>query len=320
MPVLAGAGSTSGSTNYALTRNEIITAALRKLRVVDPNDAANANDVTTGAQALNLMIKAWQIDGIGVWLNQEVVLHLEKNAQDYDLGPSGDYCCLKSDATRTQLATAASANDGTLTVDSDDSIADGDYIGIELDSGALEWTTVNGTPAANVVTLSASLSGAAAVDNYIFSLTNLISRPAEIVEARIRDTDNNDEPLEIITSLSEFMAITDKTASGDAEKLHMVPTITNSKLYVWPVADNVQKRIVMTIKRKIEDFDAADDYSDMDVSVFECLIWNLAKRLMPEYGISRLTAQGAEIVTQADEMYMKVKDFYKERTRVQFTP
>lgn len=312
--------STSGSTNWTLNRNEIITAALRKLRVVDPNDTAGANDVTTGAQALNAMVKAWQIDGVGIWLNEEVVLHLEKNEQTYALGPSGDHCALKTDATRTQLSAAAAADAASISVDSDDSIDSGDYVGIELDSGALQWTTVAATPSGDAVSLSASLNSAAAADNYVFSYTNKISRPAEIVEARIRDEDNNDEPLEIVSDTTEYMAITDKTSTGDAQKLHLIPTITNSKLYAWPVADNVAKRIVMTIKRKIEDFDSSSDNADMDPSVLEGLIWNLAKRLAPEYGISLQIGIGIDIKFNADDSYGLIKRMFKDRAKVQFTP
>jgi len=312
--------STSGSTNFTLNRNEIITAALRKLRVVDPNDTAGANDITTGAQALNLMIKAWQMDDVAIWLNQEVVLHLEEDGQTYDLGPTGDHCGLKSDCFKTQLASAAAASASTITVDSDDNIADGDYIGIELDDGSLEWTTVNGTPASDVVTLTTALTSAAAVDNYVFTYTNKISRPIEIIEARLRDTDNNDSPLDLIVSTDEFMRITDKTSSGDAQQLHMIPTITNSQLYVWPVCDDVTKRIVMTIRRVLEDFDSSTNNADAPVEVLEAVIWNLAARLAPEYGKSLQTGIGIDIRLNATESYSIMKNMYKKRQTVQFTP
>ena len=126
MPVLLGTTTTSGSTDFNLNRDQIISAALRKLRVLDPNQTANANDITTGAQALNLMIKAWQMDGISMWLNQEAVLHLEEDGQWYDLGSAGDNFCTLADAGKSQLAAASAASDTTLTVDSDGDAADGD--------------------------------------------------------------------------------------------------------------------------------------------------------------------------------------------------
>ena len=66
--------ATSGSTDWTLNRDQIITSALRKLRRIDPNQTTPAIDITTGTETLNMMIKAWQMDGIMLWLNEEVCL------------------------------------------------------------------------------------------------------------------------------------------------------------------------------------------------------------------------------------------------------
>ena len=320
MPVLLGTTNTSGSTDFNLTRDAIITAALRKLRVVDPNDTAGANDITTGTQALNLMIKAWQMDGVSMWLNQEAVLHLAEDGQTYDLGSGGDNFCALSGAGKTQLSAASAASDTTLEVDSITGAADADIIGIELDDGSLEWTTINGTPAAGVITITTGLTSVASEDNYVFHYTDKITRPIEILEARLRDVNDNDSPLDIVTSLEEFMRITDKTSSGDAQKLHLIPTITSSLLYVWPVCDNVTKRIVMTVRRVIEDFDAAANEADIPVECLEAVIWNLAARLSTEYGVSLQSGIGIDVKLNAGESFRIMKNFYRNREPVQFTP
>jgi hypothetical protein len=312
--------ATSSSTDFTLNRDAIITAALRKLRVVDPNDTANANDITTGAQALNLMIKAWQMDGVSMWLNQEAVLHLEEDGQVYDLGPSGDHFCALTDAGKTQLSAASAASDTTLEVDSDGDAASADIIGIELDDGSLEWTTINGTPASDVITITTGLTSAAAIDNSVFWYTSKLTRPVEILEARLRDVDDNDAPIDIITSLENFMRITDKTSIGDVQMIHLIPTIASSLLYVWPTCDDVSKRIVMTIRRVIEDFDAAANNADLPVECLEAVIFNLAKRLMMEYGIGSRSEIGADIVFNAGESFKIMKNFYRNREPVQFTP
>ena len=308
--------ATSGSTDFTLTRDNIITAALRKLRVVDPNQTANANDITTGAQILNLMVKAWQMDGVSMWLNQEAVLHLAEDGQTYDLGSTGDNFCALTDAGKTQLSAASAASDTTLEVDSDGNAADGDYIGIELDDGSLEWTTINGTPASDVITITTGLTSAAAIDNYVFYYTTKLTRPVEILEARIRDVDNNDEPLNVVRSIEEFMSITDKTSSGDATDIYLIPTITNSKLYVWPVCDDVTKRIVMTIRRVIEDFDAAANNADIPVECLDAVIWNLALKMAPEY--TKFTPP--DIKENAMISYDIMKRFYKNKEPIQFHP
>jgi hypothetical protein len=308
--------STSSSTNFTLNRNEIVTAALRKLRVVDPNDSANANDITTGAQALNLMIKSWQMDGISMWLNQECVLHLAKDTQSYSIGSTGDNFAALSDCVKTTLTAASAASDTTLTVSSITDIADGDYIGVELDSGSMHWTTVNGSPSGTTVTIDSGVASAAASGNYVFAYTSKVTRPIEILEARLRDTSDNDTVVTVEKSLDEFMAITDKTSTGDCDTIHLIPTITNSKLYTWPVSDDVTKRLVMTVRRVIEDFDSSSDNADLPVECLNAVIWNLAEQLAPEY--TRVTPQ--DVTKWAMVTYDQMKRFYKNRETISFHP
>ena len=52
--------ATSGTTTWTINRNEIITASLRKLRIINAAETAPAADITTGAEAYR------RRDGIGV--------------------------------------------------------------------------------------------------------------------------------------------------------------------------------------------------------------------------------------------------------------
>ena len=75
--------------------------------------------------------------------------------------------------TQTMLATtrvkvAGSEGDSTIDVNSISGISDNDSIGITLDSGTVQWTTVDGTPSGDTVTLADSLDGDAAVGNTVY--------------------------------------------------------------------------------------------------------------------------------------------------------
>ena len=59
------------------------------------------------------------------------------------------------------LATAASASATTITVADDGIFSNGSAIRIMLDSGAYDDDVINGVPAANVITLTNPLAGAA---------------------------------------------------------------------------------------------------------------------------------------------------------------
>lgn len=310
--------ATSGSTNFSLTGDNIITAALRVLRVIDPGETAPAGDITTGRQALNLLIKTWSgLKGINRWLTQEAVLHLILNQESYELGPTGYHACTLADSFKTQLAAAGAASATALTVDSNAGVSASDYIGVVLDDGSLYWDVQNGALAGTTdLTLTTGLESAAAVDSYVFAFTSKISRPIEILEARIRDTNNNDMLLHIVKDRTEFFKITDKTSYGETTHIFYDPLPTNGLLYTWPVADDTTKRIIFTMRRTIEDFDAASDDFDGPVEVLNALKWNLAIDLAPEYGKSVSDI----VIAKAAESYADVEQMYRERKTIRFHP
>jgi len=312
--------TTSGSTNWVLNRNEIISSALRKLRIINASGTAAGSDITTGAEALNALIKSWQVKpagGVTLWFDSEVCLFLTKDAQSYTLGPTGGHCCLLSDAVATTLTATAAISATALTVVSNAGIAASDYLGVELDNGTLYWSTQSGAPGGSTgLTLASGVTSAASSGNYVFSYTTKITRPIEILEARTRDTSDSDMPLTIHEGRREFMAITDKTSSGLATDLYLSPTITNSTLYAWPVADDVQQRIVMTVRRVVEDFDSSTDNFDGPPEALRALIWNLAVELAPEY--NKEVPQAVAAI--AADTYNDLFNFYRKREPVYFSP
>ena len=80
------------SSNYSITRDQIILTALRKIGAVEPGDTSatiDANIVTNCAQALNLMVKQWMTEGIKLWTVTEYTLTMVASQTEYIIGPSG---------------------------------------------------------------------------------------------------------------------------------------------------------------------------------------------------------------------------------------
>ena len=59
--------ATSGSTNFSITRNELIAGAYRLAGVTAQGETPTTQQYTDGAEALNMMVKAWQADGMPLW-------------------------------------------------------------------------------------------------------------------------------------------------------------------------------------------------------------------------------------------------------------
>ena len=310
--------TTSGSVNYSRNALQVITAALRKLRVVSAGDSATGADLTTGLEALNLMVKAWQLDQVFLWLNQQAVLHLAPSTASYTLGPSGDHFCAAADAVKTTLSADAAAAATALIVDSNTGVSASDYVGVVLDDGTVHWSTQDGAVAGTTdMTLAAGLASAASSGNVVYAYTNKLSRPLAITEARLRDSNGDDNTINVTLSNDRYWQYqTDKTATGDCQELLFAPLNTSAVVYTWPMCDDATKRIFMTVQRIIEDFDASTDDADMPAEVTECLIYNLALRLSPEYRSS----VPADVASMAAYTYAQVKAKFDSREPVQLRP
>jgi hypothetical protein len=77
------------STVYSVSRDTIITTALRKLQVIELGVTPDADTITNAAQSLNIMIKAWQSNGIKLWTIDEYTLPLVTNQNAYTISPAG---------------------------------------------------------------------------------------------------------------------------------------------------------------------------------------------------------------------------------------
>lgn len=272
--------ATSSNYDFAVTATNLITDALVISGVIRAGHTISSAQETTGLRALNLMIKAWQGESIGMWLNKEIALFQTYETYSYDIGPSGDHAT--ASWVKQELASAAASGASTITVDDDDGISAADIIGVELDSGVIDWDVVSGTPASDIITLTSTLDGAAAVDNHVYTYTSLTQRPLELIEVRLVREDGTEIPLEIV-SRTEYMALSDKDAPGTPNQVYYESTLTNGKLSTWPACGNVKEYIKLTGKYPLEDFDAAANNADFPQEWFEAIVYNLAVRLAPQF-------------------------------------
>lgn len=230
-----------------------------------------------------MMLKAFQKKGLKLWLRKKATVFLAKNDSQYGLGTSGDHATYSY--TRTQIKTAAVAGATSIDVDSTTGMTAADYIGIELDDGSLQWTTISSvTDSDTVVIPAAGLTSAAAVDNYVYFYTTKIDRPLDIVEAYISDVDGNDRPVNIIGK-KEYTELSNKTTDGAVVSIHYDPQLTTGQLYVWPQSSVVTDTLELVVHRPIEDMDSANDNFDVPVEWLEPIVWGLAWRLCPDNGI-----------------------------------
>lgn len=305
----------SGSIEFNQTRNTIITDALVLIGAFGAGETPPAEDVTSAARQLNRMLKAWQTDGIELWRQDEGVLHLTKGTTSYSIGTGGDHATTDGDAVKTELAADGSASDTTLTVDSITGIANADIIGIVLDDGTVDWTTVNGTPSGTSVVITDGLSSAAATDNHVYAYTSKIDRPLRIFNPRRRGADGNDVPI-FMVSRQEYFDTPNKTTQSSPVQIYYDPQLTTGTMHIWPAPDTADDRIFFTAHIPLQDFDNSSDSPDIPQEWLDAMVWGLARRLCPSYGIPADVRR--EIRAEAAVMYEQVRDFNTEPVSVFF--
>jgi hypothetical protein len=275
--------ATSGSVNFSLTRDEVINLSLKKMKVLAAGETAGSEEITDASDTLDMMLKVLQMKGLKLWLRKRATMFLALNDSQYGLGTAGDHATYSY--TRTQIKTAAVSGATSLDVDATSGMAASDFIGIELDDGSLQWTTVSSVTDSDTVVIPATgLTSAAAEDNYVYFYRTKIDRPLKIAEAFVRSVDNNDRPVRIIGQ-KEYLELSNKTSDGAVVAIHYDPQLTTGQLYVWPQSSVVTDTLELVVHRPIEDMDASTNDFDVPAEWLEAIVWNLALRLLPDYAV-----------------------------------
>ncbi len=80
--------ATSGSTDWTLNRDQVITGALRKLAVLPSGGTPDANQISDAAAALNAIVKAFQADGMPLWKITSTNFTVTSGQSSYNVGPA----------------------------------------------------------------------------------------------------------------------------------------------------------------------------------------------------------------------------------------
>jgi len=305
--------ATSGSYDFTLDRDGMVSEAYRLLGGIAIGEEPTAEELTDGGRTLNLMLKGWQAEGIGLWLERDVTLILGYEKQSYLLGSTGDNC--SASMVKTEMKVTGAAADLTIDVDSITGINDGDYIGIELEDSTVQWTTVNGSPSGNTVTITDALTESSVIDNHVYVYTTKIQRPLKIIEARYISANGNSFDL-IPISRQEYMNLPDKTTIGVANQFFYDAQLDNGILYLWPTCSNVQETVQMTLKYPIMDFDASTDNGEFPVEWMDAVVLNLAIRIGIKIGVT----PDQNLMALAAEAKFYVKSFDVEKTSMFLQP
>lgn len=302
---------TVASAVYSPQRDQIIKRALRQCIAIESGGTPGAQAISDANDALNAMVAEWQATGLHLWTETEGVLFLQPNQIKYSLGGTNtDQAALDANWIQTTATLGALTGATVLALGSIASIASGDNIGVMLATNALFWTTVNGAPSGGNVTLavglpSAALAGAIVVD---YAPASKLARPLRIIDSRRFFLPSLIETTLVRSSRLDYRDMPNKTTQGTICEYFYDPQLVSGVNWVWPAPPDSLSAVKFTFHRPIGNFSTAADTPDFPQEWINCLTWNLADQLAPEYGvgerrqakIEKMAARSMDIVTGWD--------------------
>jgi hypothetical protein len=312
--------TTSSVTTWNPVRDKILKKSLRLVHAYASNDEPRPEQLIDALETMNMMLKSWQVDGLS-WLNQFATLFLNEGQSVYYLAPrtyTGFSHCA-TDYIQTTLTATIAIGGSVAALTSTTGITTGDYVGIENNSGTIEWFT--GTKSGLNITLSSTMAVAATSGNLVYShtLASQIKRPTKVTARRkMYDSsaaDGSETEIDMI-SRSDYENIPSKTSEGVIVQAYYDPQLVSGKLYVWPTADYCGDKLVLSIDRPIDDVVADTETIDLPVEWMEAITYGLADRISPEYQLP-LEEQNM-LATRALTSYNRILNFNRGETSIYF--
>lgn len=296
--------TTSGVQNFSQTTIELVEDAFDELGMLSEGRSMSSEQFNKGVRRLNSMIQTWEADwNINVWKNREATLFLEKGVESYLLG-NGQANATES-FVKTTTSAAESSGASTITVTDDTDILSGDFIGIVLTDGSAQFTTVNGSPVANVVTLTDVLTNNVDSGADVVAFTTKITKPLRLTQVQqsgLADTSTDIYAIEY--NRDEYFRLATKSTEGSALQFYYNVNIDDTKLFVWPTAATTFDIMKFTYQPQFDIFESNLNTPDFPPEWYETLYMNLAKALGRSYGFT--TSQSSpykDTVDIADELY-----------------
>ena len=283
--------TTSGSYSFTVNRDQIIRDSLLNIGKLSEIETPSAQDVTDCNLKLNMLVKQWMgrtdfQPSLKVFKRKWGYLFLSNSTNKYVVGPNGTGWTNSFVRPLTTLTATGGAT--SVTVASATGIAPTYYIGIELDSGALFWTTVT-TVVGLVVSLTAPLPSQSASGSQVYSYQVAAQQPLMIETAVLRDQYNEDTPLRFLRTVQDYANLPSKTDLqniSDPTAIYYEFQLQNSFLYTdCAAAQDVTKYIVASYMEPVQDMVNPADNFDYPQEYFLALSWGLSRQIAPMYNM-----------------------------------
>ena len=280
--------TTSGTYSFTVNRDQIIRQAMLNIGKLDEIETPTAQEVTDCNFMLNMMIKQWQGNtdfsaGLKVWHQQIGYMFLHAFTGVYQVGPTATGWT--NAFTKTTTTANAVQGAAAIQVASTTGIAAGYKIGVQLSTGDVQWLTVLSLVGLTV-NLVGTLSAAVSANAWVYAFQTTAQQPLVITSVNLRDSQNNDVPLKILTveDYDNLPAKAQATNQSDPSAIYYEFQLGNSNLYTDVAgSSDTSKYLVIRYLRSVKDIVNPNDSFDYPQEWFLALAWGLASEISPMF-------------------------------------
>jgi hypothetical protein len=288
--------ATSGSFDFNITRSGIIQAALEECGAIDAGGTVSEEMDTYCARQLNLFLKNNAGAGANLFRLKRTLLLPETDKIKYTLGgSSSDHWVYETDLTETfvngdqTISGAATA----VTVDSTSGMSAGDFLGLELEDGSIQWTTVASVDSSTAFTPNDSWTDDVDDNAIVYFYTNKAPSPMWFDRAWRRTRTNAadsaqgaDTPI-AIRARADYYRATNKRAEGLPIEIYFDPQRGGPEAYLYPEPEDVGVKIHTISVYQYDDMDTDDDDLACTESWYLVVVLGLARRISNKVGVNK---------------------------------
>lgn len=272
----------SNSIDFTLTRDDIITEALELLGVLGEGETPTTDQLNSSSRSLNMIIKAWQADGLNLFAVTTEYLFTQKDQLEYALVDSTPDHFTRS-FVETTFLTDVDSGTSIFDVTSTADLNVDDNIGL-ASGGDVQWTTIFSINSATSITTNDVLENDHSAGETVYAYTTTSQRPMKIMEAYIHiQSSGTDIPIGHI-SRRRYDRLSVKDTEGVVNQFYYDPQIGTGNFFVWPTSDDEKNYVIMKTQRTLSDLDTDSDNPEVPQEWYLALCYALAVAVAPKYG------------------------------------
>lgn len=266
------------------TRDTLLESAAEIGGILDPESGQlSPSQKVRIIGYLNNMIKAWQADGMQVWIRKLFTVILEKNKSTYTLPwNSTDYNPYLF--TGDYISTTLTSGSGTsIVLPSTDTMVANGYLAIEKDDGTYFFGTIASVDSATGLTLVSGGTGYLVGGN-VYYYTKKVPRISRIYDGFVRSPQGFDIPMRIITR-EEYNRFGVKNTPGTTVQVFYDMGWPTGTLYLYPTLNTNGNLLFLEGMFPFQVFVNPSDLPDFPEEWINAIIYGLAEEIAFRYGM-----------------------------------